>query len=89
MSSTDPPKKHPCPDCRFCQWCGDDRCSLCLGTRTRGRKMSMEEQIAFYEAVNNPHNGTSAPELQGHGAKHSCRDKPGGGGGCCRRGDKT
>ncbi|WP_298273585.1 hypothetical protein [Geobacter sp.] len=52
MSSTDPPKKHPCPDCRFCQWCGDDRCSLCLGTRSRGRKMSLEEQIAFYEAVN-------------------------------------
>ena len=23
------PKKHPCPDCRFCQWCADSRCNLC------------------------------------------------------------
>jgi len=23
-------KKHPCPDCKFCQWCSDSRCSLCL-----------------------------------------------------------
>jgi hypothetical protein len=45
-------KKHPCPDCRFCQWCGDDRCSLCLRQRGKGRKLSMEEQIALYEAVN-------------------------------------
>jgi hypothetical protein len=22
-------KKHPCPDCKFCQWCVDSRCSLC------------------------------------------------------------
>jgi hypothetical protein len=26
----DGPKKHPCPDCHFCQWCSDNRCSLCL-----------------------------------------------------------
>jgi hypothetical protein len=24
------PKKHPCQDCHFCQWCSDNRCSLCL-----------------------------------------------------------
>jgi hypothetical protein len=24
------PKKHPCPDCHFCQWCSDNRCELCL-----------------------------------------------------------
>lgn len=23
-------KKHPCTDCHFCQWCSDNRCSLCL-----------------------------------------------------------
>jgi hypothetical protein len=23
-------KKHPCPDCSFCQWCSDERCELCL-----------------------------------------------------------
>lgn len=22
--------KHPCPDCRFCQWCADTRCAVCL-----------------------------------------------------------
>ncbi|RNC71422.1 MAG: hypothetical protein ED859_04530 [Desulfuromonadales bacterium] len=52
MSSTDPPRKHPCPDCRFCQWCGDDRCSLCLGKGGGRKKLSLEEQIALYEAVN-------------------------------------
>ena len=47
------PKKHPCPDCSFCQWCSDDRCTLCL--RTDGyctKKLSVTEQIALYEAVN-------------------------------------
>ncbi|HUT83995.1 MAG TPA: hypothetical protein VMX95_05055 [Thermodesulfobacteriota bacterium] len=23
-------KKYPCPDCKFCQWCSDTRCTLCL-----------------------------------------------------------
>lgn len=27
-------KKHPCRDCSFCQWCSDDRCTVCL-TRQR------------------------------------------------------
>jgi hypothetical protein len=22
-------KKHDCPDCRFCQWCAETRCSGC------------------------------------------------------------
>ena len=22
-------KKHPCPDCFFCQWCGNERCRTC------------------------------------------------------------
>jgi hypothetical protein len=26
---SDSPKKYPCPDCRFCQWCADARCRLC------------------------------------------------------------
>jgi hypothetical protein len=48
-----PDKKHPCGDCRFCQWCGDDRCSLCRGTRSPGkRKLSVAEQIALYEEIN-------------------------------------
>lgn len=31
----DGPKKHPCPDCHFCQWCSDNRCGLCLGGTAR------------------------------------------------------
>ncbi|WP_282000171.1 hypothetical protein [Geotalea uraniireducens] len=49
-----PDKKHPCPDCRHCQWCGDDRCALCLRPAAARRKLSMAEQIALYEALNNP-----------------------------------
>jgi len=22
-------KKHPCPDCKVCQWCSDTRCASC------------------------------------------------------------
>jgi hypothetical protein len=22
-------KKHPCPDCLACAWCGDNRCEMC------------------------------------------------------------
>lgn len=52
MSSTEH-KKHPCPDCSFCQWCGDDRCALCLRTRQCSRKkLSQQEQIDLYEAIN-------------------------------------
>ena len=46
-------QKHPCPDCRQCQWCSDDRCRLCLKSATGcRRKMSMAEQIALYEQLN-------------------------------------
>ncbi len=45
-------KKHPCPDCHFCQWCADDRCGLCRGTRPCKKKLSLAKQIALYEAVN-------------------------------------
>jgi tRNA1Val (adenine37-N6)-methyltransferase len=46
-------KKHPCPDCSFCQWCSDDRCALCLRTDSCCRKkLSIAEQIALYDVVN-------------------------------------
>ena len=46
-------KKHPCPDCTFCQWCSDERCSLCLRQGCgRKRKLSLQEQIALYDAIN-------------------------------------
>ena len=45
--------KHPCPDCSFCQWCGDDRCGLCRESRpAAGRKLCLAEQIALYESLN-------------------------------------
>ncbi|MGC9324132.1 MAG: hypothetical protein ACP5G0_05205 [Desulfomonilia bacterium] len=30
-------KKHPCPDCYFCQMCSDNRCSLCLNRKSSDR----------------------------------------------------
>ena len=46
-------KKHPCPDCRMCQWCSDERCRLCLRTEKGCRKkLSMAEQIALFEKIN-------------------------------------
>lgn len=53
--SDDGAKKHPCPDCTFCQWCSDDRCRLCLnkGGCCR-RKLSQAEQIALYNSLNPP-----------------------------------
>lgn len=51
MSPTDPPKKHPCPDCIFCQWCSDDRCALCLNRSCCKKKLSVAEQIALFESL--------------------------------------
>ena len=31
-------KKHPCKDCYSCQFCSDERCELCLGKSSRGKK---------------------------------------------------
>ncbi|UPU34505.1 hypothetical protein M1B72_13720 [Geomonas paludis] len=45
-------KKHPCPDCSFCQWCSDDRCRMCRGKHCSRKKLSSAEQIALYEALN-------------------------------------
>ena len=44
-------KKHPCPDCKMCQWCSDDRCRLCLRTGCK-KKLSMAEQIELFEKMN-------------------------------------
>jgi len=56
-------KKHPCPDCTFCQWCSDDRCRLCLNDSgcCRRKKLSLAEQIALYNSLNSP---SSPPEDQ-------------------------
>lgn len=48
-----PDKKHQCPDCSFCQWCGDERCRLCLAQGGAClKKLSIAEQIQMYEKVN-------------------------------------
>lgn len=28
-------KKHPCPDCSFCQFCPEDRCRACLRDKAK------------------------------------------------------
>lgn len=53
-------KKHPCSDCRQCQWCSDDRCRLCLKTGC-GKKLSMAEQIELYEKLNADGGGQEKP----------------------------
>lgn len=50
-------KKYPCPDCSFCQFCAETRCLTCRSERNRGNaaacnKLSLQEQILFYEKVN-------------------------------------
>ena len=46
-------KKHPCPDCKMCQWCSDERCRICLkGGAGCGRRLNLAEQIARYEELN-------------------------------------
>lgn len=56
-------KKHPCPDCKACQWCHDNRCRLCLRSDGCRKKLSFAEQIALYEAINaRPAEGAGADE---------------------------
>lgn len=45
-------KKHPCPDCSFCQECGENRCRLCRKTADQGCKLSFGDQIKLYEKFN-------------------------------------
>lgn len=51
-------KKHPCPDCHFCQSCSEARCHACrsqaigaCGKQGCG-KLSLSEQIALFERMN-------------------------------------
>ena len=47
-------KKHQCPDCHFCQECSPTRCSVCREAGSKpGGKLSLQEQIALYERINN------------------------------------
>ena len=31
-------RKHPCPDCFSCQWCGNERCRICRAVVVKKRK---------------------------------------------------
>lgn len=49
------PRKHHCPDCKFCQLCSDSRCSSCLRDRESeqdSKKLSFSEQIRLYNEIN-------------------------------------
>jgi hypothetical protein len=50
-------KKHPCPDCCFCQFCAATRCLTCMSEGNRAKatackKLSLREQILLYDKVN-------------------------------------
>jgi len=36
-------KKHPCPDCFACQWCGNERCRACRGKQPEQKKKTKPE----------------------------------------------
>ncbi len=60
-----PDKKHPCPDCRQCQWCSEDRCRLCVRSSGNCRKkLSMAEQIALFESINRTDSQDPADSVQ-------------------------
>lgn len=39
------PKKHPCPDCFFCQHCSDTRCMLCRAGKSAKEAPSDQEGL--------------------------------------------
>ncbi len=45
-------KKHPCPDCVFCQQCSETRCNACRGKKNKALKMTVAEQIQRFETLN-------------------------------------
>ena len=46
------PEKRPCPDCHFCQHCGETRCQICRNTKRKSTKRSFADQIALYNERN-------------------------------------
>jgi hypothetical protein len=50
-------KKHPCPDCRSCQQCGDARCHACRSGHARPPRLTFAEQIALFNARNQDDEG--------------------------------
>jgi hypothetical protein len=52
--TTNQQKKHTCPDCKQCQGCSESRCRVCRGQGAPNpfEGMSLSEQIAMYEQLN-------------------------------------
>jgi hypothetical protein len=44
-------KKHPCPDCFVCQWCGDSRCASCRGSCNRGTAITKCKLLITKEKI--------------------------------------
>ena len=45
-------KKHPCPDCNFCQFCAETRCRTCITQSSKKQTMTIDEQIELYKKWN-------------------------------------
>ena len=45
-------RKRHCEDCRFCQFCSDDRCRACCSGRRERSGQSLADQIARYDELN-------------------------------------
>lgn len=57
QGATGAQKKHPCPDCHFCQLCSDVRCQSCRKSHCgppsmKAANRSVREQIALFEQIN-------------------------------------
>ena len=60
--TTSQTKKHPCPDCKQCQGCAESRCRVCRGQGCPSpfEGMSLSEQIAMYDRLNQEGEAASA-----------------------------
>ncbi|MDA8077663.1 MAG: hypothetical protein M0Z79_01875 [Nitrospiraceae bacterium] len=41
-------KKHPCPDCSFCQYCSNTRCNICrqpAGKKPKEKKSKVHKPL--------------------------------------------
>ncbi|MFZ5770693.1 MAG: hypothetical protein ACOY4W_04630 [Thermodesulfobacteriota bacterium] len=58
-------KKHPCPDCFSCQWCGNERCRTCRPNICRKRKKRRQDAAGTGEEQSAPqdhHEQSGEPE---------------------------
>ena len=53
-------KKHPCPDCHFCQFCAEIRCIACR-RKKQNPKLTTEQQIDRFEEINRDRRNPQEP----------------------------